>query len=78
MDRYEVGQRVFWIARVNSPGYYGLYERLSGEIINVFNDPPIYRIKLDIVWDEKISDKSLHGKRIIVGNVMNNEISPIS
>ena len=76
MERHKVGERVLWVTYVNSPGYYKPGEKIPGEVIDVFFDPPIYRIRLDICWDERVSDKSLHGKKIIVGNVMHEHILP--
>ena len=78
MERYKVGERVLWVPLFNSPDHYMPGEKVPGEIINVFSDPPIYRIMLDRSWDNTISDKSLRGEQIIVGNIMHHHIFPIA
>ncbi|MDQ5949403.1 MAG: hypothetical protein QG589_529 [Patescibacteria group bacterium] len=78
--KFKVGDRVIYITQVNNPGHCPPGQRCSGTIMNVIylrNESPLYRIELDMVWNDKMSEYS-RGKKMIKGNIFEKFISPLT
>ncbi len=73
MEKYRAGDRVLFTALFNNPGHEKPGDKIPGTVISVFGEPPVYRIELDAVWNERMTH--VHGKKIIVGNVRGRSVS---
>lgn len=73
VERHEEGDRVLYTALFNNPGHERPGDKIPGTVISVFGEPPVYRIELDTVWNERML--YAHGKKIIVGNVGGRSVS---
>src|SRR3989344_2128392 len=78
--KYAVGERVIFTALFNSPGHMKPDDGVPGIVITVFRNGElpeyVYRLELDMVWNERVP--ILCGKKIIVGNIRERQISPLT
>ncbi len=77
VQKYEVGQRVFYKALFNNPGHYRPEDKLPGTIICAFLNGSLgwtYRVELDMTWNDRVA---AHGQKIIVGNIRGGSLFPI-
>ena len=70
---FDVGERVLWTVLVNNPGHHKPGDKILETIIGTYSGPPVYRIELDQVWNERMKDVS--GQKIIASNVRGREVS---
>ncbi len=73
IERCEVGDKVLYTALFNNPGHERPGDKIPGTVISVFGKPPVYRIELDVAWNERML--YARGKKIIVGNVRERSVS---
>ena len=67
---YKIGDRVFFVAIFNDPGYMKPGDKIPGTIISVFEAAGIriHRIELDIRWSRR-RHPQYDGRKMVVGNI---------